>query len=583
MRVVHTILTMGWILGVIGLLGCSDPYEQERIKEIVEQQSRQPVDEYTLFRAPSYPRKIERVIPEWKPVEALVVGLPYEDAIANPALFDFYEAIIKNAIRCTDVILLVDERELIAFQEILYRIQAGELNRYLQTGESQRIILLPARLNTKWIRDYGPFFVTDKQHRIFVTDAVYRDVRVANEQTYTFDSSFSAPLADVFGNVELGQAESMERNEDDSAAMYLVYHLNRRHENEVQNIRVPFQLCGGEIFFDGMGDVFLTSESLFINGGHRTDVELLLKYYYGMKNITYLDPLPGDAIKHLDMIFKPVNETTFLVAEYPNDVTDENPYLHYLHNETRRILDNDAALLQRRFPNRRVVRMPMPAFERISKLPSYALQLTLHLFESGGYTIPAPLTETPERWTLRRFAYFVYTLQKIGEYTESDQPAIIFDILKKDDSRRFVNEEEALLNQLVSKLLDDHPDLIQWIIESCRENVKNKTSEYAVTEEELSRFMIGNVFNGAEEEPGNYDYIFRTYLNATYINGASGKILLVPGYTGYEEMEGTVRQIYQDLYPDAEIVFINSDEIILQDGTIHCVTLTIPAFSEMEK
>ncbi len=575
MKITSLVVIFIGILCSLTVTECSENPDSQRIQEIVEQQSHWPIDEYTVFRSPSYPREIEQILPEWASTDCLVMALPYDDAVLDGNLLDFFIEIVKNAIRCVDVILLVDERELISFKEILIRLEAGRLSKYLYKGEDHRIFIIPSRFDTKWIRDYGPFLLFDRQGNPFIADAAYRDVRVGLEPTYTFDTTISSSLNNVFGNIELGQSESLERNEDDSVSMYLAYFLSQKYKKTIPVIRVPFQLCGGEIFFDELGEVFLSSETLFINGGNRLDLELILKHYYGMKNITYLDPLPGDTIKHLDMIFKLVDANTFLVADYPNEVKEEDIYMRYLHDETRRILNENTAVLQERFPNRRIVRMPMPPLKRISNLPDYALELTIHLFESSGYTVPASIEGNSEEWTLERFAFFVYALQKFAEHSEFEAPDILMQILDEGDSQQYSTEEEAMLHHLVEKLISDDPELLKWILESGNQEIESE-SNLPVTQNALGEYLLSVIFNGLEEDPACYEYVYRTYLNSTFLNGRSRRMLLVPSYSGLEEMEETIRQIYTELYPNTEIVFINSDAIIEQDGAIHCVTITIP-------
>jgi hypothetical protein len=411
-----------------------------------------------------------------------------------------------------------------------------------------------------------------------VTDSDYRDVRRFGEKPIAFDSSVRSPLTDFFENIESDidhdRVASMERSEDDTVLMYLVHHLNRLHNKNIQIIRVPLQLSGGEIFFDGEGNVFLSSESLFNNGGRRADLEILLRQYFGVSNIVYLEPLPGNAIKHLDMIFKPVDKRTFLVAEYPKEIVEEDVYVEYLHEETRRILDENAAMLQRKFPKNRVVRVPMPSLERVSKLPSFARETTINLFETEGYRAPAELEQTPELWTLSRFAYFLYAIKIMGEFPNGDRSSLL-SILERGDSRRYADKKEAFLNQLVSKLIHDDPDLIKWVFESFRVNQEQPGAKV----KELDRHLVRYMLDGLEEDPGSYDYVYRTYLNATYLDGPSGRVLLVPSYEGYDEMEKKVRKIYKEVYPDTDIVFINSDEIISEEGAIHCVTTTVPDFA----
>ncbi|PAY20942.1 hypothetical protein CKO51_03445 [Rhodopirellula sp. SM50] len=67
------------------------------------------------------------------------------------------------------------------------------------------------------------------------------------------------------------------------------------------------------------------------------------------------------------------------------------------------------------------------------------------------------------------------------------------------------------------------------------------------------------------------DNHFRTYTNVVFANG----VLLVPSYAGQESLESEVRDIYQKLLPNWEIVFIDCSRIIELDGALHCLTANL--------
>ncbi len=554
----------------------ADQEEMQRIREIVEKQSRQPVDEYVVFRAPSYPRKVDQVIPEWQPVEALVLGLPYDDALLNQKLMDYFMTIIQHSIKSTDVVLLVDERELYSFKDILTQLKNWDLYKYFEEDLERKIHIVPARFNTKWIRDYGPLFIRDADGLICIADAVYRDVREEQDQTYQLDRFLKVPFSNLLDDMSVSETENTIRNEDDSVSIYLAFHLRQVHEQDIPIIRVPFQLSGGDIFADGMGNMFISYETLFINGGHREDLEIILKHYYGMKTVTCLETLPGATIKHLDMIFKPIDQNTFLVADYPEKVETDDVYMQYLHREAKRILDNNIRTLQKKFPERRLVKMPMPPLKRISQLPEFGLKLTINLFESSGYESPDILIDSPELWTLEKFAYFFHLLVILDESVDEEISPKLLKVLGINEKTEHWDEYENILNAMVNKIVHEDKGVQEYLAKSYFENVPETDNENISIQEGLKRLVADYIDKEVLEDPNNYVYVYRPYLNSTFLNGPSGKVLLVPSYSGYEVYENTVEQIYKEMFPDTEIVFINSDEIIQQYGTIHCVTLTIP-------
>ncbi|WP_145218807.1 agmatine deiminase family protein [Planctomycetes bacterium TBK1r] len=71
--------------------------------------------------------------------------------------------------------------------------------------------------------------------------------------------------------------------------------------------------------------------------------------------------------------------------------------------------------------------------------------------------------------------------------------------------------------------------------------------------------------------PKRGDNHFRTYTNVVFANG----VLLVPSYAGHESLESEVRDTYQQLLPNWDIVFIDCSRIIELDGALHCLTANL--------
>ena len=585
MKYTHTLLRVLFLL--VFCLSCSpgnpDYFQKDRIKEIVEQQRTQPINEYIIYRSPSSPQKIDRLIYSLDPAEALVVALPYEDAIQNHKLLTFYMTVIAHAITATDVIILVNERELFDFKAIVSQLAYLKLDRYLYGGQKHQIRIVPARFNTKWIRDYGPIFAVNTEGKICIIDAIYGDIRgqINKTQFFSISDFFNVDVLNIVG-AKIPETEEnpepAERYEDDAMSMYLANHLYQKHGYDIPIVRVPFQLQGGDIFADGSNNLFLSTETLLINGGHRLDLELILKSYYGMKTVTYLEPFPGDTIKHLDMIFKPLGLNRFLVADYPTDARADDTYMHYLHRETKRTLDANAAKLQQTFPRRAITKIPMPPIQRFSKIDDALLSLTKTLFSARNYSLPSGLISNPERWDIRNFVFLCDVLTRYRNLKATDETDRLLTVLGPFEETGFSNEYEMVLNRCVDKLLENDSQLLEWIAASYRTDLKQGRDENLSHKELLNQLLADYIRKGTLEDPSNYFYVYRSYLNATFINGKSGRLLLVPSYSGYREMEEKVLAVYRELFPDTRIVFINSDEIIKQYGAIHCVTITVPDF-----
>lgn len=71
-------------------------------------------------------------------------------------------------------------------------------------------------------------------------------------------------------------------------------------------------------------------------------------------------------------------------------------------------------------------------------------------------------------------------------------------------------------------------------------------------------------------------------LSASYVNYYQGHNYIILPQFGVKEDKKAMR-LFKKLYPDKTIVPIDSREILLGGGNIHCITMQIPALKEEEK
>jgi agmatine/peptidylarginine deiminase len=530
---------------IFSVLICSCSKDERRIEKLIQQQSETELNEYKVFKAPSYPEEISRIMPEWEQTQCLVLALPYNDVFSNEAMTDYFMEIIDNTIHYTDVLVLVDEEELGSLKELIVNLEERGLDKYVQNKDHPKIEIMTVRLDSKWIRDFGPIFALKKDGTLCLLDAIYEDVR---DKPIKNEANLISALRDSLG-IET------TRNEDDVISVYIANYLYPSFEKlhkVLKPVRPPFQLQGGDFQTDGKGNIFCSNETLIMNGGSREDVELIFKYYYGMKDITYLYPLPGQTIKHIDMFFKVIDESTIVLGEYKTDTTareeEENTsmldeyetdttaiedygyeyeyktvYDKYLQDEAQRVLEQNYSLIKQKFPHKKIIRMPMAPIE-IEVRPEY-IALAKKLYYKNYLKTKGRLTPELDRADLESLQEAVVTEHRRELMSRGRKPA------------------DLASDYVIRLLLDFQVTYLELIL---------------------------------KEEPDACLYIYRTYLNSTYINGERGKVLLVPSYEDCQTMEERVREIYERVYPNTDIVFINSDEIIKQYGTIHCVTSAIP-------
>ena len=71
-------------------------------------------------------------------------------------------------------------------------------------------------------------------------------------------------------------------------------------------------------------------------------------------------------------------------------------------------------------------------------------------------------------------------------------------------------------------------------------------------------------------------------LAASYINFYQGeKFVILPGFGVPEDK--LAKQQLQELYPEKDIIQINTKEILLGGGNVHCITMQIPYNKEFIK
>ena len=154
---------------------------------------------------------------------------------------------------------------------------------------ADKYIKINASIDTVWMRDYGPFGVSNKQSKLGIVDSIYRHYQY--------------------------------RRSDDALPANL---------GKIQNIDVfgiPIILDGGNLMVDSKANLFMTKRTYIWNSNiSKEQVDASLKSYFKVKNIYAFDyagypDYPEDGTGHIDMFLKLLNDNTVLVS-----VADNEPY-----------------------------------------------------------------------------------------------------------------------------------------------------------------------------------------------------------------------------------------------------------------
>lgn len=216
---------------------------------------------------------------------------------------------------------------------------------------SGRFNFIQVPLNTKWVRDYGPFFVRDAHGVLTCIDTRYDpDAQLPENEAATLmrllRASSSSDSDDADGDPG---ASDHTRLLDDMVPSRLAIKLRQRSGERlsakpVPVARPPIALSGGDFVTDGAGTAFVSTETLMRNGSDSSILDEAMLRYFGIQHLVYLHALPGNTVKHLDMFLQAVAPNVFLLGEYrvkPKDAADLR-----LQGETERTLEQNLALIR---------------------------------------------------------------------------------------------------------------------------------------------------------------------------------------------------------------------------------------------
>lgn len=262
---------------------------------------------------PSFP---VRTMGEWEEIQTLVIS------------WTSYPGILKQIVRAAkeecEVLIVCDD--------------ASSVTSYLQNGnyggpitDLDNVSFLEAGFNSVWMRDFGPEVIYQNEvDSLFLLDWIYNRPR---------------PLDD--GVVDaIGQAKGI---------------------NVFSTTQAPYDLVhtGGNFMADGFGTAFSSELVLEENGPggqfnqtvkNEAQVDAIMQQFMGIVPERYIKmaTLPFDAIHHIDMHMKLLDEETLLIGEFPTGQSD-GPQLEA---NIQQVMANYNSTFGTPY---RVIRIPMPS------------------------------------------------------------------------------------------------------------------------------------------------------------------------------------------------------------------------------
>jgi len=252
-----------------------------------------------------------RTMAEWEEIQALTIA------------WEGFEPILTEIVRNS-----VDECKVIIACDNPSQVSSYLLSNNVNTDNVE---YLDVSTNSIWMRDYGQNTVyRNDVDSIYLVDWIYNRPR-------PYDDIFPEALSD-FLDIDLYQT---------SESPY------------------AFVATGGNFMSDGFGTAFSSNLILDENDGSgpyggvdypnhtEEDIDNIMNEFMGVTNYIKMEELPFDAIHHIDMHMKLLNEETLLVAEYPEGISD-GPQIE---ENLQYILDNFTTKYGTPF---KVIRIPSP-------------------------------------------------------------------------------------------------------------------------------------------------------------------------------------------------------------------------------
>ncbi len=252
---------------------------EERLK--VEQNGFERIKARGITTPPEYDNI--RTAAEWEEIEALTIA------------WEGFECILKQITAAA-----VSECKVIIFTE-----SVSSTSNYLQNNmcggpvDMTNVEIVDTDLNSIWIRDYG-------------ANTVYGSW---NDDRILVDWLYNRP-----------------RPDDDVIPDVLGEHMDIEVYSTTAS---PYDLMntGGNYMSDGFGQAFESELIIDENNGETTwwttfpnhsitEIETILEDFMGIETLVTMETLPFDGIHHIDMHMKLLDESTLLVSEYPDGLSD---------------------------------------------------------------------------------------------------------------------------------------------------------------------------------------------------------------------------------------------------------------------
>ena len=382
------------------------------------------------------------------------------------------------------------------------------------------------------IRDFAPAFASDPSGKRVLIDPIYTKgfFDFVRQQGTVLMNNTDHPLQEF----DLRLYASHPFSEEDKFPVVLARYIRQEFGASIAMVRPPLLFEGGDLIYDGLGTLFVSQRTLFLNGGDEDHLTKVFQEFYGVRSVHYLRELPWNLVNHLDYVMKFTDSKTLLIAEPYGELID-NEFRRRISWNIREALAFNKTYLNLHFPELEIISVPLIPAARDSEA-DFLNHVLRRLYCRVAYQLGLIPSEDQ-----------THELNGLGE---PEMQAIVTSI----------ERETGFSDVRNPKNLDP---VVQHYFSS--------------TLEEFRSVYVDR------------RYYFRSYLNSLYLKNAQGKErFILPRYRPQSaeeasymtEVETLVKSAYIKARPGAEIVWIDCDVIASNSGAIHCITQVLPKWPE---
>lgn len=512
--------TLGYSQRVSGL-------EREQLREYIKELNQSLPEFFPPNTQPTLPVPVDRAIAEWEPTAMLLLGSPLTAPHKYKEEFQVYAELIDIATRYVDVGILHETNDLRNVPSYLRALASSGVPQ----DQLDRVHFIESQSSDYWVRDFGPLFGYNANGDLLMFDNSYRIIQDERETwglaLRTMDVDRSEFDADGFYSFR----KTMRACE--TAPAYVSKFIRQHYQFSSELVRPPIYLQGGDYMTDGEGRMFISEDTLLENGGNIRELELIFKNYYGTDELYVLNTLPGNAVRHLDLLMKLVDKNTVLMTEAPTLPDSTHLYNKILVKQIADVQASNEAYLRRNIPDLNIIKVPMP----------------MMVTESANHVIRKAKAKIIARICNERGIDF----QK-------------FQRLKPEDPQRVAVQKR--INAFLSEEMGEETDL-----------------DYLDDFNRTALHYLGADADMLVESNVDAKTVYRSYANSILLTTAEQKkVWILPRYkalltedpASYELMEQQAESAYRSIYPEAEIYWVDSDAMAENLGALHCISMNIP-------